>query len=164
MITQERLKELFHFCPDTGLFTRITTTSNRSKAGSIAGSKGVSGYLQININHKIYKSHRLAWLYVYGVLPSLQIDHIDHDRANNIITNLRLVTHQENSKNQKIRSTNSSGFTGVFWYKRHNKWLASIKVNGKAKYLGLYKALSDAVLVRLDAEKEYGYHVNHGVK
>ena len=162
MITQKELKELFKYSPSIGEFTRVVTTGNRSKAGAIAGSLGVSGYLQISINRKIYKAHRLAWLYEYGEMPKGQIDHIDHNRSNNKIVNLRIVCHQDNGKNQKLRRNNKSGFNGVFWHPECSKWMASVKVDGKSKYLGLFNELSDAVLERLNAESEIGYHVNHG--
>ena len=87
---------------------------------------------------------------------------IKQNNTDNNITNLRLVTHLENHKNKKIASNNTSGHRGVSFCKRANKWKASIHVNQKKKHLGFFKNKEDAILVRQRAEKEYGYHENHG--
>jgi len=98
---------------------------------------------------------------VYGYWPN-QIDHIDGDRANNSLHNLRDVTNQINSMNIKIPSSNTSGHIGVCWDKSRNKWLAHITVDQKLKNLGRFINKEDAVKVRKEAERIYRYHENHG--
>ena len=120
------------------------------------------GYLRVCLFGKNYKSHRVAWAIYYGYWPDDQIDHIDGDRSNNRIENLRAASQTENSRNTKIPSTNMSGVIGVFWDKRRFKWEARISENSKSVYLGEFDYFWDAVEARRDAEKKYGYHGNHG--
>lgn len=94
----------------------------------------------------------------------MNIDHIDHDRSNNKKENLRTVTVKENNKNASIRSDNKSGICGVSFRKRRNKWVAQIRVSGKNKTLGWFSNIEDAKSARYRAEKEYGFHHNHGLK
>ena len=138
MITADRLRELLHYCPETGIFTWLISTNRRIKIGSVAGTLNSRGYICININGKIYKSHRLAWLYVHGNWPANNIDHIDGSRSNNAISNLRDVNQSINQQNRRIAKINnkSTGLLGVT--KRNNQFLAQIMINGKSKYLGLF--------------------------
>ena len=161
-LTQRRLKEVVEYNSDTGVFTRLSSAS-QIKAGSIAGGQDGKGYTRFSIDGKSYLAHRLAWLYVNGVFPIDQIDHLNHDRLDNRIANLRCVTHKENGKNQSLYKNNSSGVTGVNWDKSRGKWYSCIMVDGKTKSLGRHIELSDAVMARVSAEKELGFHSNHGV-
>ena len=160
MITQEKLKELLHYDPDTGIFTRKVSRGGRA-IGSASGTPD-RGYIRIFVDMKGYWAHRLAWLYVYGELPKRVIDHINHTRDDNRIKNLRDVTHKENCRNAPIRSTNTSGVTGVHWDKRHVRWCAQIMVDGSCVPLGRYSDINAAILTRKVAERSYGFHVNHG--
>lgn len=162
MITQKRLKELFHYDPNTGYITRTSSVSN-VKRGDIAGGKTEQGYIRIRVDGKKYLGHRLAWLYVYGRWPRDQIDHINHDRADNRLENLREVSSQTNCRNQSVRPDNNSGFTGISWDKDAGKWKSQIVALGKKINLGRYSDISDAVKVRSDAECRFGYHKNHGL-
>jgi len=162
MITQEQLKELFHYCPETGLFTRLITTGARGKKGNIAGSINKKGYVAIIINGKYYRAHRLAWLYIHGRLPSDQIDHISGKRNDNRIGNLREVTPSGNQRNQRVPKNNTSGVIGVTWNKFYGKWTSAITTNHKLKYLGSYDYWFDSVCARKSAENKYDYHRNHG--
>lgn len=161
MLTQERLKELLKYDSNTGIFTWIKA-SQGIKASSQAGCKA-NGYILIGIDYQLYQAHRLAWLYIYGSLPKKQIDHINHNRADNRIINLREVTHQENTKNAPKRKTNTSGVTGVSWDKDTNKWRSQITINGKATYLGIFSDKLDAICARKSAENKNGFHKNHGI-
>ena len=96
------------------------------------------------------------------VPKGMQIDHLDHDRSNNRIENLRLVTHKENGRNISKKKNNTSGITGVRWNKARQKWVAQISINKKGIYLGLYNNLLDAVAARKRAEKFYGFYENNG--
>jgi hypothetical protein len=126
-------------------------------AGTIDSSRG---YRRIKVNGKIYSAHRLIWLFVHGTWPRHQIDHIDHDRLNNRIENLRDT--KENALNQSTPKNNSSGVVGISWHKRCKKWQASITVSGKLVHLGVFTRKDDAIQARKEAERKYGYHKNHG--
>lgn len=121
------------------------------------------GYLWGEIGGEQLLAHRVVWAYCHGAWPLDQIDHINHDRADNRIANLRTAPQSENAKNAGLRSDNTSGFTGVYWNKSRRKWVAQIGLpGGVTKPLGRYSDLADAVAARKDAEKKYGFHPNHG--
>ena len=162
-LTQEYLREQLHYEQDDGTFKWNVSNSPRVKVGDVAGTVNNKGYRIIRINGKDYKAHRLAFLYMTGEFPPEQIDHINHKRDDNCFINLRLASNQENHKNRKMSVRNKSGFNGVYWHKHANKWLANININGKKKYLGLFKDLNEAINARKDANKKYKFHTNHGV-
>jgi len=161
MLTQKHLKSILHYNPDTGVFRWIERARGRklSHAGTICKQQG---YVKINYGGKIYRAHRLAWLYVHGIFPEAEIDHINHNRSDNRLKNLRAVPSCENHKNRTISRRNSSGFNGVCWMKGFGKWASYIGVGGEKIMLGYFNELSDAVLARLKADIKYGYHKNHG--
>jgi hypothetical protein len=158
-ITQKRLKEILHYNPETGVFTRKITKSAKIKVGSIAGgvSKN-SGYRLIMVDGKLYRANRLAWLYMEGYFPEYEVDHENNIRHDDRWCNLRHVTHQCNMKNQKFRSNNTSGITGVSWDSKNRKWRASISVDGKTTNLGRYADFEKAVINRYKAEIKYNYN------
>ncbi len=167
LISQEYLKSLHSYDETTGIFTRKITRNNKTPAGTISGSAALvngKSYRTIWIDSHTYKEHRLAWLYVHGKFPVEQIDHIDGNGLNNRIANLREVTNEENNKNIKLYSNNSSGIAGVRWYeyKTAGRWLSRISLNGKRVHLGYFSNFNDAVIARRMAEYEFGYHPNHG--
>jgi hypothetical protein len=164
-LSQEELMKKFSYDPVTGLFTRLVNLGN-FKAGSLVNIKPhKSGYTYIRITvdgkAKQFSLHRLAWLYVHGNLPEF-VDHINHNRSDNRIENLRAVSRVENNKNQSIAKHNTSGHIGVSWHKGQKKWTAGIKVNYKRKHLGSYDNIDDAIRARKKAEALYGFHANHG--
>jgi hypothetical protein len=144
MITQERLKELFSYDPDTGLFTRLIHASANARAGDIAGNKGLAGYLRIRIDNKYYYNQRLAWLYVHGFMPNDQIDHINGIRDCNKISNLREATNKENAQNLTSHTKTPSGLRGAYWHVKTKKWQAKIKRGKKNKSLGYYHTAEEA--------------------
>jgi len=160
-ITQERLKELFHYDPDTGLFTRLKTTGQRAFIGSVPLVKNSNGYLVVGIDYKTYKQHRLAYLYMTGVNPD-QIDHIDQNRLNNKWVNLRNTNHLGNNRNKTKDHRNTSGVMGVGWNKPNRNWVSYIKVNSKLIHLGSRADYFEAVCLRKSAEVKHGFHKNHG--
>lgn len=160
-LTQERLKEFLHYDPETGLFKWMARTARNVKVGDAAGCLDRHGYIRISIKGRHYRSHRLAYLYMTGRFPK-QIDHINHDRADNRWINLREVNQAENNKNRPMQGNNKSGFIGVSFHKRQGRWQALIRVDGKLTHLGYHNKLSDAVLARVEAESLYGFHLNHG--
>jgi len=162
MISQEQLKQQLHYNPETGLFTRLVSNTNRTRVGDIAGCTNRDGYIQIRVLGKEYKAHRLVFLYMTGKFPKDQADHLDHDRKNNQWGNLREASHLDNGRNQGITSNNTSGFNGIGWSERDKKWYARIRVDGKKKHLGVFDLKKDAVKARKDANLKYGFHANHG--
>ena len=161
MITQERLKELFHYNQETGHFTRLVQTSNSVKIGDIAGSLSL-GYVEMRVDTFRVKAHRLAFLYMNGEMPKNHVDHIDRNRENNSWRNLRQVTRGENQKNLPLRKDSTSGFTGVYWFKRDSNWQVQICVDGERISLGYFKEKSEAIEARKKANIKYGFHPNHG--
>ena len=154
MITSERLREVLKYDPETGSFTRKIDIG-RWKTGSRAGTNGNSdGYCQIMIDGRLYQAHRLAWLYMTGECPKAEIDHINCDRADNRIVNLRQADRFGNTRNTKKRNDNTSGFKGVQWH-ACGKWRAMIGVNGKKKHLGLFKTKEAAFEAYVAAAKKY---------
>ena len=138
IISQDELKALLHYDPDTGVFTWRVNRKGGVKVGDTTGYIAKNGYVQIGVSNKLYYAHRLVWLYVYGVWPEYDIDHIDGVRANNKLVNLRKATRTENNQNTRKDSTNVSGLRGVYWHRAAQKWCAEIAVKGKKTYLGLF--------------------------
>lgn len=160
-ITQEELKDLLRYDIDTGKFYHTRIRSGVSDLSQEAGCID-NGYVRIRLRGNNYRGHHLAWLYVHGELPSSDVDHINHNRSDNRISNLRLVSKVDNCRNTSKFKTNTSGVTGVYWSKSKNKWQASISVNSKHKHLGTFVEFEDACKARKEAELELGYHENHG--
>ena len=140
-ITQQIIDNLFLY-QDGDLFYKKSV--GKMLAGKKAGTINGSGYCQICVKGKIYKTHRLIFLLHHGYLPR-EIDHIDGNPLNNKIENLREATHTQNSMNHKLSKTNKSGFKGVSWCKKSNKWRATCRAFGKKHSIGYFKAIEDAV-------------------
>ena len=147
IITQNELKQILHYDQDTGIFTWIKRTSIRIMVGKVAGSLTNTGYFCIRINGRIYLSHRLAWLYMHGSLPKKLIDHINLDRKDNRISNLREATQSENMRNSGLKKSNTHGVKGVSLDKRDMVWFARARVNSKVIYLGRFKTKEEAAKV-----------------
>lgn len=165
-LTRQRLTDVIQYNKDTGELIWIAKTSvhsNNITVGCAAGTIDNQGYRVIKIDGKSYKAHRLVWFLCNGVFPE-EIDHINGNPDDNRIINLRNVSHKENLKNKRIYIKNKTGVHGVTWKKTHMKWVAHIKINGKQKYLGIFKMFNDAAAARFDAENSLGYHTNHGRK
>lgn len=139
------LKEALEYSPTTGLFIRKIRTSNRIKIGDIAGGLDAKGYVIIRLKNKSHKAHRLAWLYVYGEMPSKEIDHINGIKNDNRISNLRDV-----SKNINQQNTNAKGY-----HKDRNKWAAQIRVNKETHYLGSFESEAAASIAYKNAKELY---------
>ena len=138
-------------------------TWNAQRAGKEAFTASYNGYKVGAVNSKKYLAHRVIWKMLNGV-DAEQIDHINGDRSDNRPQNLRSVAHVDNARNCKEKSTNKSGYTGVSWSSSTNKWMATIGVGGKTKYLGVFCDIREAAEARQKAEAELGYHENHGRK
>ena len=151
-LTAEYLRSILNYDPATGIFTRKVSTSNSVKVG---GSPEGGGYRCIRVCSRLHKAHRLAWLYVYGVWPEGQLDHINRIRTDNRIANLRDVSHKQNGQNRSKPSNNTSGHPGVCWHKQKSKWRAQIMHNYKQIHLGCFTTIEEAISARKAAEKIY---------
>ena len=157
-LTQKRLKKLLNYNSETGVFRWKIKPSPQVCIGDIAGCCS-NGYTVIGVDSSNYMAHRLAWLYIYGEFPPQFIDHIDRDKSNNRISNLRMATNSQNQINAKIQSNNTSGYNGVF--RNGGNWQARIKVMGSVICLGTYKTKEEAYKVRKSAEAEiFGEYSN----
>lgn len=160
-ISHSRLLELLDYDPLTGLFTWKESRGNIA-VGSIAGHLGNMGYIRIRVDKDEYAASILAWFYMTGSWPKLQIDHDDRDKTNNSWNNLFEVESHQNQKNMKLFATNNSGVAGVGWQKRDKRWRARLEYRGKVVYSKSFKSFHKAVAVRKALEVFYGYHPNHG--
>jgi hypothetical protein len=152
----EILQELLDYNPITGVFTWKVMMSSTALADAVAGSKNPRGYTQIRINGIKYYAHRLAWFYIYKKWPEDQIDHIDQNKENNAINNLRDVNHSTNMYNTSLRSHNTSGARGVHRCSRGNPWEAYITIDKKRIRIGAFVDFQSAVEARRKAEIKYG--------
>lgn len=172
-ITPELCRKLLDYDPVTGSFRwkprasdcgahKAWNIKNSGKTAFTARDHG--GYNYGSISNKKIRAHRAAWMMYYGedIPYGMQIDHIDGQRGNNRIANLRLVRPVDNSRNMKKSSRNNSGCVGVTLSKRTNKWRAYIHVGIRHIALGSFHKIEDAVAARKAAEMEYGFHPNHG--
>lgn len=164
MLTFEKAKELFVYDRETGIIKWRKRTSNRRLGNRVAGyARPNDGYIQICINGKRYLAHRIAMLLSYGFYgDELEIDHINHVRDDNRLSNLRFVTHIDNQRNQSRFNNSTTGVTGVVYHKRSRKYMVRIMVDGVYIYLGIFTTLEEAVKARKDAEIKYKFNPNHG--
>lgn len=151
MLTLDRLQELLTYHSDTGEFT-WNVNHPRAAKDSKAGAKDYYGYIVIRLDGVLYKAHRLAWLHTYGKFPAKGLDHINQNKSDNRIQNLREANQSINMHNVSLKSTNKSGFAGVTWRNDRQKWCARIKVGYKTFNLGLYTDISNAIEARKLAE------------
>lgn len=158
-LTHVQLTNFLDYNPITGVFIWKVRPSNRVQVGDAAGNISVYGYVEIRIDGILYKAHRLAWFYVYKEWPKNEIDHINGDRSDNSITNLRDVSHSVNQRNLAIPKNNTSGCRGVNWCQNTATWRTRIKVNGDTIELGHFYCYNKAVEVRREAEEKYGFTV-----
>lgn len=145
-LTQERLKELLIYDPETGIFCWRIDRGGRP-IGSIAGCAS-HAYIRISVDYKSYRAHHLAWLYMTGAMPIRFVDHRDTNKQNNIWTNLRSATKSQNQANIGLIKSNKSGLKGVSRYKagdrRGKPWQASISCDGHNRSLGHFSTKEEA--------------------
>lgn len=158
--THAELSEVFHYDPTTGNITYKVDTMRKS-IGDIATMRHNEGYLMMQIGGKQYLAHRIAWFLHHGDWPTGQIDHVDHVRTNNAISNLRDVVSRDNQLNTSKKKNNSSGHNGVRILPS-GRYCAFIMVNRKQISLGTFDDIDDAVAARKAADVKYGFHGNHG--
>lgn len=156
ILSQERLRELLSYDPETGIFTwRVDRGANRC-AGKVAGGLNEDGYVIIEINGRSYGAHRLAWLYMKGCWPAQLIDHEDGIRARNVFSNLRDSNRRHNGENQRKAHTGkkSGKLLGTYRRKPHHRWCAMIRVHGVLRRLGMFDTEQEAHNAYVEAKRE----------
>jgi hypothetical protein len=143
------IRDYLIYDPATGLFAWLKTpnAARPEHTGARAGCVAPIGYVQIRFRRKLYYGHRLAWFFVHGKMPPHEIDHINGDRSDNRIANLRPATHRENCKNMSRMTgqrLNTSGLKGVFWDKRRKRWRASITADSRTHFVGRFDTREEA--------------------
>ena len=157
------VNKLFRYDKETGDLIRKVTVSPTGKAGNKAGSLYETGYLRTCIEGRMYRNHRIIFLMHNGYLPAC-LDHIDTNKSNNLIENLRPATPSQNQHNRRLQSNNTSGVKGVIWNVKKKKWQAQVKTKGHQQHLGYFENILEAeTVVREAREQLHGAFVNHGV-
>jgi hypothetical protein len=155
-LTQADVRQLFDYDPCSGQLIWKMTRGSRAKKGAVAGSLGGHRYITVRINGTLYYVHRIIWLWHYGQWPEAT-DHMDCNKLNNKIENLRSANPSQNQCNQLIRADNKSGVKGVRWNKGKRKWQARVQLQWKDYWLGLFDEFEQAVVAVKNAR-----HALHG--
>ena len=153
-LTQDRLKELLSYDSETGLFTRMNSIHRRWRIGST----NTNGHLQIRVENKLFMAYRLAWLYVYGSWPNGSIDHIDGDKINNRIGNLRDTTNKQNCENRTLNSNSPLGFRGVSKIEVTGRFRAGIGHMNKQVHVGVFATPQEAAAAAKQARDQLFTH------
>lgn len=154
---RDQAMEMLAYDPEAGIFTwkvKRNCHGGGIVPGVQAGQVSGQGYILIGVFGRLWRAHRLAWLFQTGTVPAkgYEIDHINGDRADNRWANLRLVTRTQNNLNRGLSRANRSGFKGVSWASGVGKWDARIKISGVTHWLGTFHDKADAVKARQEAE------------
>lgn len=156
-LTHKRLKEVLSYNKTTGLFKWKIAINPRAPKGAIAGRNSFTwGYRVINVDNVSYRAARLVWFYVHGKWPDGVVDHINGNRQDDRIRNLRDVSQRTNTQNlRKPMRNNTSGYLGVSWNKGKQKWKAEIRLNGRKTFLGYYATAEEASAVYLSTKRKH---------
>lgn len=156
MMTQQRLKELLEYDPETGMWRwNNPQARNKKPISEQAGTISVHGYRIITYCGVKYRASRLAWLYMTGEWPSHEIDHKDRDKANDKWENLRDLTRSDNACNRGLQSNNASGARGVHWDNTRSKWFVQVKSEGGNIFVGRFDDFDEAVTARDRVAAQY---------
>lgn len=151
-LTAERAKKLLDYNPETGTFTRLVACRGY-RSGEIAGCLSSSGYILLGIDRRIYPAHRIAWLIANDKLPN-HIDHINGDKSDNRLANLRDATRFVNTQNLRVaKKNNKSGLLGVSMTKG-KKFRANIRCGGKQIHLGTFATSEEAHAAYVSAKRQ----------
>ena len=151
-LTTDRVRQVLDYAPLTGIFT-WKIAHKRIGRGQIAGSLDLHGYQKIGLDGKIYSAHRLAWLYIHGIFPPQHLDHINGDRADNRLVNLRLCDRFLNQQNRSLSGSGATGYLGVSFNKNAQKFAAEIRYQGFRKHLGIFHTAFEAHEAYMAAKK-----------
>jgi len=163
-LSKERIEEVLSYDPTTGLFTWIAPSGPRVRQGDLAGTVSGHGYRSIYIDGIKFRAHRLAWFLMTGQVPE-QVDHINRERDDNRISNLRAATASQNRFNTVAHRDSGTGAKNVYRVKRGNceRWKVAMMVKGKTIRLGSFKTQEDAEIAASKArETHHGEFANHG--
>lgn len=153
-LTPARLRELLDFDPETGVFVRRKSRGRPDLVGTPAGAMDARGYLEVYVAGRLHKAHRLAWLYVHGVWPDSEVDHLNGVRSDNRLANLRVVTRRLNRQNlRRASSHNKLGLLGVSPVCKSRKYQARIQLDGQQKHLGVFDTPEQAHQAYLEAKR-----------
>lgn len=154
-LTAERAREIFNYDPLTGILTWKKRPRGKRDTSLVAGYVNTAGYLVSGVNKRRYYNHRLVWLMVHGSWPANQIDHINGNKADNTISNLRDATSAVNQQNQRhAQMNNACGLLGVCWVERLHKFKACIRKAGKSIHLGMFQTPEAAHAAYLTAKRQ----------
>ena len=142
----------------------IDPTSNKVKKGQRFGCKDSNKYIRGSLKSQKYYEHSLIWFYHYGIWPKDQLDHINGIRDDNRIENLRECNNQQNSKNSAMKSSNTSGSTGVYWSKRDRRWIGEVMIGGNKIYIGRSKNIEEITSKVEKYRLQKGFSKRHGKK
>jgi hypothetical protein len=148
-LTQDTLRDVLYYNPETGEFYWLVKPSSRTHIGQRAGCLGLKGYRYIKLDGKSYQEHRLLWLYVYGEWPKGDLDFVDRDPTNIRIENLREATKSQNGGNAVGRREGK--LKGAFWHKRSERWCSMLN----NKWLGFFDTEEEAHAAYCEAAKKY---------
>lgn len=155
-LTLEYAKSKLSYDERTGELRWIVSVNSRAKSGAVAGCDHGCGYISVGLCGKIFLAHRLAWFIHFGTWPKLQLDHINGDKKDNRIVNLREVTNSQNAQNViRARPESATGLRGVIFDKAKRLWRADIRINGSRKYLGYFSEKEKAHNAYLEAKSKY---------
>lgn len=157
-----KLHKVFRYDFETGkLYSKVKR--NKLNPGDEVGKIDKKGYLYTCIAGKSIPIARIIMIMFNDEFdPSMYVDHKDQNTLNNRIQNLRMVTIQENGKNRKLNKNNNSGYVGIYWYKKLNKWRVTCKESGKKIHGGSYIKIEDAIKARDALYEKHGFYPNHG--
>lgn len=162
MLTQQRLKELYHYSPETGEFTYKLVARGRRPPGTKAGKRNQGGFIQISCDGRRYCAHVLAWFYMTGEWCPGDVDHRDLDRGNTRFENLRPATRSQNQANIRCHADSRTGLKGVTRLPS-GKYKAKITKDGEHIYLGVHETAELAHEAYMAAARRlYGEFANPG--
>lgn len=173
--SQEYLNSVLNYCPETGILTWKNRNEDHFKSpgafkawntrfsGKKAGSPHSQGYRQVNLDGKVYLAHRVIWTMVHGDLCANDVDHINGNRSDNRLENLRSVSRSVNLRNSATKGAGATGVCGVSLHKATGKYRAYVTVDGKQIHLGFFNGIDSAIAARAEANKTYGFTDRHGV-
>ena len=166
MLEYREALELFRYDYETGVLYwrwRVNSRVPKTLEAGTQRKSSSSGYLDVQVHGRSYPAHRIVMLMCYGFYgEGLEVDHINHIRNDNRLVNLRFVTHGENMRNKSVSSKSTTGVTGVYFYKRLQKYIARIRVNREFIHLGTFETLEEAAAARAEANLKFNFNNNHG--